>query len=511
MPVLTRATRNPWTFVPLMYFLQAIPVALVQEVATIVYKDLGVANESITRWTSIVALPWSLQMLVGPLVDLTGTRRQWIVKAQIAIAAGLTIVPFLLQLPRAFELSLAAFFFVAIASVLCNAAQDGFYLMALPKDLQAKFAGVQTTCYRLGSLFASSLLVLLSGKLVQWRGLQPASAWTVALLLGAGVYAALYLLERRAIPRPEEDVAAPDVPGEASRNVGRTLAVVGLGVSGYFTANALVRLGANALAASVLPGMEGWRLAPDGKILGHVISGPGAAAEMLQLAVSGSLAIAFLVLARRTIRNTAMGDAFGSFFRQTGIVAILAFMMLYRFGEAMVGKISPLFFKDSHAAGGLGFENDIVGTIKGFGIVGIVLGGILGGWIVGKFGVRKSIFPIAVLMHLPNLLYLWAAHALPGWTTMVGVDFVEKFGYGFGLTAYFIILQRIAQKGKYRTAHYALGVGVGALFIQVAGILSGVLQANYGYGGLFLAAVFIAIPGLATLLFLPIDEPSSPA
>ena len=79
---------------------------------------------------------------------------------------------------------------------------------------------------------------------------------------------------------------------------------------------------------------------------------------------------------------------------------------------------------------------------------------------------------------------------------MYGVDFVEQFGYGFGYAGYTIVLQRIAQRGTYRTAHYALGVGVGALFIQVAGVLSGVFQANFGYTGLFLAAVFLAIPGL---------------
>ena len=496
---------SPWAFVPLMYFLQALPVSLVQDVSTIVYKDLGIANESITRWTSVVALPWSLQMLLGPLVDLSGTRRNWVVRTQVVIALVLIAAPFLLQAPHAFELSLGAFLVIAVFSALCNTAQDGFYLVALPKDVQAKFAGVQTTSYRLGALFVSSLLVLLAGELVKARGLAPAVAWTTTLLFAALVYGALYLLERRVVPAPTEDVAAPEDAGELRRNVGRTLAVVGLGVAGYFVANAVVRLGANVLAP-LSPGLGGWRLAPDATLLGVTIKGPGAAADLVQLALAAPVAALCAALARRTIRATPMGDAFGSFFRQPGIAAILAFMMLYRFGEAMVGKISPLFYKDAPSAGGLGFQNDVVGTIKGFGIVGIVLGGVLGGWIVGRNGVRKSIFPVAVLMHLPNLLYLWASYARPSPVAMIGVDFVEKFGYGFGLSAYFIILQRIAQKGRYRTAHYALGVGVGALFIQIAGILSGVLQANFGYPGLFLTAVFVALPGLATLLFLPLEE-----
>jgi PAT family beta-lactamase induction signal transducer AmpG len=507
-----RAARNPWAFVPLMYFLQAIPVALVQEVGTIVYKDLGVANESITRWTSIVALPWSLQMLLGPLVDLSGTRRQWVVRAQLAIAAALVAAPLLLRLPNAFELSLGAFFVAALFSALCNAAMDGFYLLALPKEEQAKFAGIQSTCYRLGTLFAKGLLVLLAGKLVALKILpNPKDAWTVTLLVGATVYGGLYLLERRTVPRPEEDIPAVEALGELQKNIARTLSVVGLGISGYFVASSFVKLGANAIwkVRDGLPDgpLKGWRLPDEAHALGQTLPFNGVGAELVQLAICVPLALTFLFVAQRSIKKTPMGDAFGSFFRQPGIAAVLAFLMFYRFGEAMVMKMSPLFLKDTPAAGGLGLGTDVVGTIKGLvGVFGIVLGGIAGGLIVSRAGLKKSIWPLAICMHLPNLLYLWASHALPRVEVMYGVDFFEQFGYGFGFAGYTIVLQRIAQRGNYRTAHYALGVGVGALFIQVAGVLSGVLQANFGYQGFFLAAVFLAIPGLATLLFLPVEE-----
>ena len=597
--------RNPWTYVPLMYFLQAIPVALVNEVGTIVYKDLGVDNESIVRWTALVALPWSLQMFFGPLVELSHTRRRWVMRTQLVIAAALVVLPFLLRLPAAFELSLGAFLVSAIFSTICNAAQDGFYLLSLGKDDQARYAGIQGTFYRLGTLFAKGFLVFLAGRMMAFgtveirpssgglaftvdgarkvepsarltvrgssltdeRGneldppvgigpdvadvlfhpdgrltsfgsevgrlrlepgatLPPATehlahglsapmsrrnAWTVALLLGGLLYGGLYLLERRTIPRPSEDLDVESAPGELRANVLRTVAVVGLGIAAYFAANAVVRLGAHALWAlrdGAKDGpLKGWRLADDASLFVLKIPGPGAVAEALQLALSLAAAVGLFVYARRAIRGTSMGDAFGSFFRQPGIPAILAFLMFYRFGEAMIMKMSPLFLKDAPAVGGLGLGTDVVGTIKGVvGVFGIVLGGILGGWIVSRVGLRRSIWPLAICMHLPGLLYLWASHALPPVGAMYAVDFVEQFGYGFGYAGYTIVLQRLAQKGAYRTAHYALGVGVGALFITVAGVLSGVLQANYGYHGLFLAAVFLAIPGLATLLFLPLEE-----
>ena len=507
--VASKPVISAWAFVPLMYFLQALPVSLVQDVSTVLYKDLGLQNETIVRWTTLVALPWSLQMFFGPLVDLTGTRRRWVVRSQLVIALALVAVPLLLRLPNAFELSLAALLVAATFSTICNAAQDGYYLLTLPKADQARFAGVQTTCYKLGTLFAKGLLVYLAGHLA--RSMPARDAWSAVLLGGGLLYGALYLLERRSMPYPEGDVEADESGGVLWANVGRTVAVVGLGIAAYFTANALVRLSANALWATrdgSLDGpLKGWRLAPDASLLNIRVPGPGTAAELVQLFVGGALAVAFFVLSRRSIRGSTMGTAFGSFFQQSGIVGVLAFLMLYRFGEAMIMRISPLFLKDPRTAGGLGMTTENVGTIKGVvGVFGIVLGGILGGWIVSRWGLRRSIWPIAVCMHLPGLLYLWASHTLPGLGTMYGVDFVEQFGYGFGFAGYTIILQRIALRGGFRTAHYALGVGVGALFSQVSGVLGGVLQANFGYQGLFLSAVFLAIPGLATLLFLPLDD-----
>ena len=92
-----------------------------------------------------------------------------------------------------------------------------------------------------------------------------------------------------------------------------------------------------------------------------------------------------------------------------------------------------------------------------------------------------------------------------------GVDFVEQFGYGFGFAGYIIFLQRVAQRGSYKTAHYALGVGIGALFIQVAGIVSGIVQSNFGYVPFFVAALLFGIPGLLTLLFIPLGDADNPA
>ncbi len=623
-------TRNPWAFVPLLYFMQAIPVALVQEVATVIYKDFGVANEPITRWTSLIAIPWSLQMLLGPLVDLNGTKRRWILGGQIAMAGGFVLAPLVFRLPNAFELSLAIFFFVAVFSALCNTATDGFYLLALGKDRQAQFAGVQTTCYRLGRLFCTGVLVYLTGvvstigdvlvspsvgqislvandkpvlrssltlrvvagELTDELGNQfspkvvvPASAtgywidvdgvvrfvgsddqskislpqqahllgsiyrgetgavsrpsqhpwgindarvaaypkpavlsrrdgWMAALFVCAALYTLGFLINRRTLPRPSGDEPGPESESsvqENRRNIARTVTVITGGLSAYFALSAVWRIFAHGLwflrDGSKDGQLHGWMLGEHGLFGPFDLGLDGLTAELLQLIVCGVLAVAMFRLARRTIVGTPMGVAFASYFAQPKIVWILGLLMFYRFSEAMVAKISPLFLKDSLQNGGMGFGNEQIGLIKGIiGVLGIVIGGICGGYVISRLTLKRSFFPIALTMHAPILLYLWAAYTRPSPAGIAIVEFVDQFGYGFGFAGYMIFQMSVARRGQFPTSHYAMGVGIGALFISLAGISAGILQSNFAYTGMFWAAILCSIPGLVTLLFVPTDE-----
>ncbi len=87
-----------------------------------------------------------------------------------------------------------------------------------------------------------------------------------------------------------------------------------------------------------------------------------------------------------------MAESFGSFVRQRRFWAILLFVLLYRFGEAMVTRTLPLFLKDLPANGGLGVSTSDVGVIVGtFGIFGIILGGVLGRTVIARLGLRRML------------------------------------------------------------------------------------------------------------------------
>lgn len=499
---------------PILYFLQAIPVSLVQDVSPILYKDFGIPNEEIAKWTSIIALPWALQMMVGPVVDLNWTKRKWVLGGEALMVLLIGAVGLVLGTQSAFGLSLALMLVLATVSTLTNTAMDGFYILSLPKDQQAMFAGVQTTCYRLGTLFCKGWLVMMAGWLEHHTG--NGTAWMITFWVGAGFYGLGHLENRFALPRPPLDVfRGGEGKDSGKQSILQTLTIVGAGLAGYFALSSVVKLLAE-LAWKLFDGqpngpLKGWILRNDPHVIGIPVGSSGMAAEIVQLIVCIGLLFAAWQYGKVSIKGTEFGNTFSSYFANKGIWAILAFLMFYRFGEAMVAKMSPLFLKDTIANGGIGLSTEAVGSIKGFvGVFGIVFGGLLGGYIVGKYGLRKCFWVIAILMHLPNVLYLWASYAQPGMGPMYFVDFCDQFGYGFGFAGYIIFQMSVARRGNYTTAHYALGVGIGALFISVAGIFSGIIQGNFGWHWFYIAVIFMTIPGLLTLLFIPLDE-GSPA
>jgi MFS transporter, PAT family, beta-lactamase induction signal transducer AmpG len=235
--------------------------------------------------------------------------------------------------------------------------------------------------------------------------------------------------------------------------------------------------------------------------------------------IGGVIFVTTAIMIRRALAGTAMATAFISFVRQPRFWAIMAFIMFYRFGEAMVTRVLPLFLKDPIAVGGLGVSTRELGGIIGVsGVLGIICGGIVGGLIVARLGLRKSFWPLAIAMYAPNLFYLiiavdnhrfadpagWPNWLFHNWVLYLAA-YVHEFGYGIGLATYSLFLMNIAQHGKFKTAHYAFGTGLGALCIVAAGIVSAVLLTIVSYAWFFVAVCLLSIPGMLTLLIVPMD------
>jgi PAT family beta-lactamase induction signal transducer AmpG len=200
-----------------------------------------------------------------------------------------------------------------------------------------------------------------------------------------------------------------------------------------------------------------------------------------------------------------------SYFLKPGIAFILAYILLYRFGEAMLVKLASPFLLDETAKGGLGLTTSDVGLVYGtFGVLSLIVGGVLGGLIIAKYGLKKCIFPMALALNVPNLLYVYMAYTQPSIKWVYPLVSIEQFGYGLGFTAFMVYLMQISQ-GEYKTSHYAISTGIMALGMMLPGAVSGYLQQSLNYPMFFLTVCLLTIPGMVTIFFLPLEAEQKPA
>jgi PAT family beta-lactamase induction signal transducer AmpG len=167
------ATRSPWAWVPTLYFSQGIPYVIVMTMSVVMYKRLGISNTDIALYTSWLYLPWVIKPLWSPFVDITRTKRFWVVAMQFLISFGLALVAFSLRAPSFFKWSLFLFWIMAFASSTHDIAADGFYMLSLTKHDQAWWVGLRSTFYRTAMIVGSGLLVVLAGVLEGKNGLPP--------------------------------------------------------------------------------------------------------------------------------------------------------------------------------------------------------------------------------------------------------------------------------------------------------------------------------------------------
>ena len=199
-------------------------------------------------------------------------------------------------------------------------------------------------------------------------------------------------------------------------------------------------------------------------------------------------------------------EGFGAFFRRPGIKVILSFLLLYRLAEAQLLKLVTPFLLDGRAIGGLGLTTQQVGIVYGtVGVIALTLGGILGGLVISRYGLKRLLWPMITAMYLPNIIFVYLAVAQPTSLLVIGsVLAVEQFGYGFGFTAYMIYMIMVA-KGAHQTAHYAICTGFMALGMMVPGMAAGWIQDHLGYLNFFIWVLVVSVPSFLVTAFLKID------
>ena len=196
--------RNPWAWVPTLYFAEGVPYVAVMTISLILYKRMGMSNTDITLYTSWLYLPWVIKPLWSPFVDMMKSKRWWIVTMQLLVGAALGGVAFTIPVSWWLQGTLCFFWLMAFASATHDIAADGFYMMGLDEHEQAYFVGIRSTFYRIATIFSSGLLVGLAGALqVMTRSIR--YSWSLVFYLMAGLFIAFWLYHSWVLPKPAED------------------------------------------------------------------------------------------------------------------------------------------------------------------------------------------------------------------------------------------------------------------------------------------------------------------
>jgi PAT family beta-lactamase induction signal transducer AmpG len=197
---------------------------------------------------------------------------------------------------------------------------------------------------------------------------------------------------------------------------------------------------------------------------------------------------------------------FGSYFKKPGILTALLFIFFYRFAEAQALKLVHPFLLDPREIGGLALSTSQVGLAYGtIGILALTFGGIWGGILGSKYGLKKMLPIMVCAIHLPNAAFLYLSFFQPeNFAVISACIAVEQFGYGFGFAAYMLFLLYFAD-GQHKTAHYAICTGFMALGIMLPGMWSGWLQDLVGYKNFFVWIMFSTIPGFLVSFLIKVD------
>lgn len=203
----------------------------------------------------------------------------------------------------------------------------------------------------------------------------------------------------------------------------------------------------------------------------------------------------------------------------------MLFLLLYRFPEAMLGKMSTTFLQRPVEQGGLGLTPEEFGFAYGVvGLIGLLGGGIVGGWLASRDGLKRWLWPFVLCLTLPDLVYVYMSYCLPlpevalAQVSLFGYSFtmtnnlfivmlclfVEQFGYGLGFTALTLYMLYYCQ-GEFKTSHYAICTAISYLGLMLPGMVSGWLKDALGYRHFFIAVMGFCLITFLVTAFIKID------
>lgn len=194
----------------------------------------------------------------------------------------------------------------------------------------------------------------------------------------------------------------------------------------------------------------------------------------------------------------------GEFFQRQGIlygVLILLFITLYKLGDALLSNMATPFLVTT------GFTKTDIGAIQlGMGLIANIVGALLGGSILSKIGINRSLWVFGVLQAVSNLAYFFLSLVGKNYQVMVLAINIEQFCGGLGTTAFVAFLMSLCNQ-RFSATQYALLSSLMAVSRDILAAPGGEIAKNTGWSMFFLISIVAALPGL---MLLPVFAPWNP-
>lgn len=409
------------------YFAEGLPWSVLHQVASEFFTAAGLPARQV-GYTSALHATSTLKFVWSPIVDLFGSLRQWMVATQALLGVLMGLLAVLAQQVATTTGAKDTTFVwvvliaVGVASATHDIACDGYYMDALKKDAQARYAGVRVAAFRAAMLVGNSGLVYLAGQ----------HGWLLAFGAAGGIMAALALAHRLWLPRAGAERRPP-----APRRT-------------------------------------------DEQRMAHI------------------------------------REAYLSFLRQEHVVLVIAFLLLFKLGDALLFNMSKVMLRE------LGVTTAERGVINGFGTGASIAGAIAGGAWIARASLARAILPITLLMAVTHPLYLLIAvpsmpmdlvhladaptlalaHLAPPRLAIGGILVVEQFCGGMATAAQMVFLMRRCHP-DHKAAHFAFGTAIYSLAQMITGSYSGWVYEAQGPVVYFALTCLACLPCVLLVRFVP--------
>lgn len=409
------------------YFAEGLPWSVLHQVASEFFTAAGLPARQV-GYTSALHATSTLKFVWSPIVDLFGSLRQWMVATQALLGVLMGLLAVLAQqVATTTGVKDTTFVWIVlvaigVVSATHDIACDGYYMDALKKDAQARYAGVRVAAFRAAMLVGNSGLVYVAGQ----------HSWLLAFGTAGAIMVGLGLAHRLWLPR----AGAETRPPAAKRT--------------------------------------------DAQRAAHI------------------------------------REAYLSFLKQEHVVLVIAFLLLFKLGDALLFNMSKVMLRE------LGVTTAERGVINGFGTAASIAGAIAGGAWIARATLARAIVPITLLMAVTHPLYLLIAvpsmpmelvnladaptlalaHLAPPRLAIGGILVIEQFCGGMATAAQMVFLMRRCHP-DHKAAHFAFGTAIYSLAQMITGSYSGWVYEAQGPVVYFALTCLACLPCVLLVRFVP--------